>query len=211
MSVLPGFLRNSSSPFFLSKIYRGWLLWRQLLLSPSWCCLIWSGFQPCQSLLWIPHQQIQNQCPLWILTPCIDLLCINLFFGSLPCSSVINGSSWMELNEHKFLNWILSWSQFTRRYRDVMGNTFASRHAAKHRGFAALCYQLLGIPKRMSLLLIPTICLRKFLCNTITKSLSDVIDIMWILNWNEMGVKQEKLTGPPILLWSRIFAQVFNE
>ena len=48
-------------------------------------------------------------------------------------------------------------------------------------------------------------------CNTITKSLSDVIDIMWILNWNEMGVKQEKLTGPPILLWSRIFAQVFNE
>ena len=80
-----------------------------------------------------------------------------------------------------------------------------------HRGFAALCYQLLGIPKQMSLLLIPTICRRKFLCNTITKSLSDVIDIMWILNWNEMGVKQEKLTGPPIVSWSRIFAQVFNE
>ena len=141
MSVLPGFLRNSSSPFFLSKIYRGWLLWRQLLLSPSWCCLIWSGFQPCQSLLWIPHPQVQNQCPLWILTQCcVYLLWMNLFLESLPCSSVINGLSWMELNEHKLLNWILSWSQLTQHGDTVMGNTFASRHAAKHRGFAALCY-----------------------------------------------------------------------
>ena len=53
---------------------------------------------------------------------------------------------------------------YTEKPGDVMGNTFASRHAAKHRGFAALCYQLLGIPKRVSLVLIPTICRRKFLC-----------------------------------------------